>query len=59
MNVSYGFPQNTFSLKHASKISTNDGSLAPATGLKLYVAAAAVPVADVPLTPTSCARLKH
>lgn len=46
MKVSYGFPQNTFSPNTASKISTNDGALAPSTGLKLYVAAAAVPVAD-------------
>lgn len=46
MLVSYGFPQNTWSPNTASKISTNDGTLAPATGLKLYVAAAAVPLAD-------------
>jgi hypothetical protein len=47
MKVSYGFPLNTFSGKAAaSKSSGNDGSLALNTGMKLYVAHTAVPVAD-------------
>jgi hypothetical protein len=46
-NVAYGFPLNTYSANDvASAISNNEGALALATGLKLYVAATAVPVAD-------------
>jgi hypothetical protein len=46
-NVAYGFPMNTYSaIDAASAISNNDGALALSTGLKLYVAATAVPVAD-------------
>jgi hypothetical protein len=47
MKVSYGYPINTFSAKNAaSKSSGNDGRLALNTGMKLYVAPAAVPVAN-------------
>jgi len=45
MKVTYGFPLNTFSAA-ASKKSANDGALALGAGLKIHVAAAAVPLAD-------------
>lgn len=43
--VSLGFPLNSFS-SDATKKSANDGALALSVGMKLYVAAAAVPLAD-------------
>lgn len=47
MFVSYGFPMNTYSAAAgASEISNNEGALALSTGLKLYVAGGAIPVAD-------------
>lgn len=49
MKVKYGFPINTFSAKDsagANKSSGNDGSIALNTGMKLYVAPQAVPVAN-------------
>jgi hypothetical protein len=47
MNVSYGFPLNTYAAtNNIDHKSENDGAVALATGLKLYVAATAVPLAE-------------
>jgi hypothetical protein len=47
MNVSYGFPLNTYSGTAGTALySRNDGALALSTGMKLYIAADAVPVAE-------------
>lgn len=47
MNVIYGFPINVYSgTASASKKSENDGAVALSTGMKLYIAVDAVPVAD-------------
>lgn len=47
MNVVYGFPINVYSgTASASKKSENNGAVALSTGMKLYIAADAVPVAD-------------
>lgn len=44
--VAYGFPMNTYSAAAgASEISMNEGGLALSTGLKLYIAAGATPLA--------------
>lgn len=47
MNVSYGFPLNTYSgTSQLLHYSSNDGTNALSTGLKLYIAADAEPVAE-------------
>ena len=47
MNLIYGFPLNTYAATaNVDHKSENDGAVALATGLKIYIAGAAVPVAD-------------
>jgi hypothetical protein len=47
MNVIYGFPLNTFSATaNTGKLSQINGAVALATGLKIYIAATKVPLAD-------------
>jgi len=47
MKVSYGFPMNAYQLTAETGKSTgNDGSIALSTGIKLFIAAGATPVAD-------------
>jgi hypothetical protein len=47
MYVSYGFPLNTYSARATvNELSEIDGAVALATGMKIYVAATAVPVAE-------------
>lgn len=47
MNVSYGFPLNTYSATASTDLkSENDGAVALATGLKLYIAAGSSPLAE-------------
>lgn len=47
MNVIYGFPMNTYSATAATtKLSANDGAIALSTGLKIYIAGGAAPLAE-------------
>lgn len=47
MKVSYGFPMNTYQLKaEDGKSTSNDGSIALSTGLKLFIAAGQAPAAE-------------
>lgn len=47
MNVSYGFPLNTYSATASADLkSENDGAVALATGLKLHIGAGVSPLAE-------------
>lgn len=47
MKVTYGFPLNVYSATASvDKLSRNDGASVLSTGLKLYIAATEVPLAD-------------
>lgn len=46
MNVSYGFPTNTYKINSEAAVKSNNNGIWAVGAMKLYVAPAAVPVAD-------------